>query len=188
MTKFETAVNFVLDLEGGFVFNPQDHGKATKYGITSAMLFEFRKTLVAMEDVKALEKDEAIKIYAMFFWNAAKLERVKDEKTAIALFAFAVNAGPQTAIKLLQIVLKEKFLQKHITVDGILGNDTFEALSKFAPQAVNRELLRRMLVYYARICEKDASQLVFLEGWISRVLAIDDFITFGIWARSTLPL
>lgn len=175
MTNFERAVDHVFAREGGFVFHPLDRGGPTKFGVTQRILGQFRNALVSDQDVKDLTQDEARKVYASMFWNAAKLERVRDADTALILFDFAIHAGPETAIKLLQRVLNRNFSEKLI-VDGDLGNKTFTALCTSSEPRLNRKLIQAMQTHYVRIVELNSTQLVFLEGWVNRSHKVWDSI------------
>lgn len=168
MTNFERAIRFTLDREGDvFVNNPSDRGGPTKYGVTLSTLSTFRNTICTSEDVENLTEAEATKIFAAFFWNSARLERVKDGNVALILFDFAVNAGPGTAIKTLQRVLNESF-GENLKVDGAFGNQTFAALSTAREDRLIRRLIQAFQRHYVRICEFNPKQIVFLEGWLNR--------------------
>jgi len=175
ITLFEGCLNHVLKSEGGYVDNPLDHGGPTNFGITIETLSAYRGVACSAEDVKALTKNEAAKIYELKYWNTMRLDRVRAQKVALILFDLGVNMGPSIAIRMLQETLNESFKEK-LTVDGVLGNRTDVAISTAPETALCRKLIQKAQARYAAICVSNPSQLVFLRGWLNRTFALWDAI------------
>jgi len=175
MEFFESALVHVLKSEGGYTNHPNDKGGPTNWGITQADYSSFLGRPATADDVKAMTIEEASAIYKKKYWDAMKLERIRDREIALILFDQGVNRGTKTAIKNLQTVLNESFGEK-LEVDGVLGNRTDVAIATAPKRTLCRKLLQNAVENYCRICIKNPSQLVFLLGWINRVDKLADEI------------
>lgn len=161
LASFEGSLAEVLRHEGGFVQHPADPGGATKHGITRATLSRFRGRPVSVEDVRALTREEAGTIYRRLYWEpirGAELPAGID----LALFDFAVNSGPDRAVRRLQDVLG-------VPADGIVGPRTLAAARNAEAADVIRRLTRARLAFLSGL----ASWPIFGRGWRSRVLAVE---------------
>ena len=147
---FETAVDFVLDREGGYIIDPHDPGGETKYGIS--------KRAYPLEDVPNLTRERAVYLYERDYWRACKCAELPPA-LALLVFDTAVNQGPDVAIRLLQRTLM-------IHEDGIVGPETIRAAQTRNIHLVLRDYARRRILRYARSVNADA----FLGGWIGRTL------------------
>ena len=78
MTLFEAAVSSVLKHEGGFVDHPDDPGGATNFGISQRSYPEL--------DIKALTRQDAMRIYERDYWSQVP-EHLADD---VRWFAFDV--------------------------------------------------------------------------------------------------
>lgn len=159
--SFDRSLAEVLLHEGGFVNHPADPGGATKYGITRTTLSRFRGRPVSVEDVRGLTREEAGTIYRRRYWDAVR----GDELPAgldLALFDFAVNSGPDRAVRTLQGILG-------VPADGIVCPRTLEAARNAEAADVVRRLTRARLAFLSGL----ASWPIFGRGWRSRVLAVE---------------
>lgn len=91
--SFDSAVEFVLQREGGYVNNPKDRGGETKYGISKRSYPDL--------DIANLTPEQAKEIYRKDFWQAIDGDNIADPKAALVAFDAAVNHGPGYAKKLL---------------------------------------------------------------------------------------
>ena len=82
--NFDAAMKFIFKWEGGYVWDKDDPGGETKYGIS--------KKSYPNLDIKNLTKDQAKEIYRRDYWDKADLERYPQDK-AIVLMNVAVNMG-----------------------------------------------------------------------------------------------
>ena len=126
MTEFvwDSAFDLLMINEGGYVNNPNDPGKATKYGISKKAYPDI--------DIENLTLEQAKKIYKRDYWDRCKCSFIPDA-LSIALFDFAVNSGTKKAIKYLQKALE-------VPADGVIGNQTIGAC--------NREPTKKVLEKY----------------------------------------
>lgn len=90
---FDQAVAFVLKWEGGYVFDADDPGGETNFGIT-------KKSYPTL-DIKNLTAGQARDIYHRDYWLAVGCDSLAYPLDFIA-FDTAVNCGPGRAVKWLQ--------------------------------------------------------------------------------------
>lgn len=147
MADFELAIPTVLQNEGGYVYDPEDAGGETNFGISKASYPNV--------DIKNLTKEEASEIYRKDFW---KFDGIEDQAVATKLFDAYVNMKSH-AIKAAQEVTQQ-------TVDGQYGphteaaiNSTSDFLDKFRA---------RLVQYYQQIVEFNPEDEKFLHGWLRR--------------------
>ncbi len=154
---FLQAVEKVLEFEGGYSNHPHDKGGQTRYGISSRSYPHL--------DIQNLTKQQAIEIYYTDWWQRYNYQLLP---TAIAekLFDTAINMGSykahlyaQRALRACGFVLKE---------DGILGNNTRQALKQVNANTFLAAYKAECANHYRRLTEYNASQQVFLKGWLRR--------------------
>ena len=105
--KFEDIINDVFEKEGGYVNDPKDPGGETKYGIS--------KRAFPDVDIKAINKEDAKKIYMDNYWTPSKSESIPENLRHI-YFDMVVNFGIRGAGKVLQRACNGKNKEK-IKVD-----------------------------------------------------------------------
>jgi lysozyme family protein len=159
----------VLDKEGGYVDHPADRGGPTKYGITQATLSRFLEHAATVADVKALDLATARDIYELRYYRAPRIDKLP-EPIQPFVFDCAVNHGPRRAIRFVQKVCNDAGFGP-LAVDGLMGpktkavaNSCYETLQDWMLVALVQE--RQM--FYGNIVANDASQSVFLKGWLAR--------------------
>lgn len=131
MANFETAVDFVLRAEGGYVCDPSDPGGATKYGISQRSYPKL--------NIKSLTEDDAREIYHTDFWNKYGIDKIEDDNLALVYFDTMINMGPKTAAKFLDLCGADPkdFLLKRIAYYVALCRKK-STLKKFLPGWINR--------------------------------------------------
>jgi lysozyme family protein len=171
---FDTALDRVLRLEGGYVNDPTDRGGETRYGVTVATARRHGYT-GAMAD---LPLQTAAAIYRAEYWNPLGLDDVAAWHPPLAehLFDIAVNMGPGTAAGFLQRALnlmnRNQRAYADLGVDGRIGVATVAALRLLGE--ADKPLLQRVVgAYQARryleIIENDPTQERFTRGWFARL-------------------
>ena len=164
--KFKKAVDFVINNEGGYVFDRNDPGGATKYGISQKAYPSF--------NIKELRREDAIKIYYCDYWLKGKFEQIPDENVATQLFDLSVNLGIRATTIVLQRALRSVGI--NVVEDGLLGSQTLSA-TFFCCNSERTENRAKMLLaalkseaagYYRTIAAKNPSQQKFLNGWLNR--------------------
>ena len=155
MADFKKAFEKVLKFEGGYVNDKSDSGGETKYGIS--------KKAYPGIDIKSLTLEDAKAIYKKFYWDKIKGNEINNQRIAEIIFDTAVNMGVRRAVKIAQSCLGVK-------VDGIVGNETIEALNNCDENFINAYKLQRIKIYVE--ISKRGDNIKFLRGWISRVLSV----------------
>jgi lysozyme family protein len=184
MADFNIAYEkFVKPFEGGYVNNPNDKGGETYAGI--ARKFNPKWKGWDFIDFKKRTKPGEVKTNAFFpdidylvvdfyksLWNRHKLSEIKSQDVANIFFDFIVNSGTR-AIKKVQKLLK-------IKDDGIIGNQTINAINNENPAKLNNEIKKLRKNFYKNIVLRDPSQNVFAQGWKNRINAFPTLPTSGI--------
>jgi lysozyme family protein len=156
-------------MDEGFVYNPDDPGGATNFGIPLRWYQSVVDENATVETIKHLSRGSATSLYHRSFWANPDVSTISYEDlpagVGIALFLFAtdVEIGPQRAHESLQKALKQ--LGNRVKIDGILGQRTLAAV-----RAVDeRELISRLgvevLLYY-----RSLKKLQFTRGWTFRAV------------------
>jgi len=154
-TKFDDAMTFVFEQEGGYGIDPNDPGGETNFGIS--------KKSYPNVDIKALTKEQAKAIYLRDFWIPLRCEELP-YALALGLFDMGVNQGIGTAIKIFQRTLGVKD-------DGVFGPKTLEAALKAEPRKQTLLLARRLVAYHELMKAKPNLE-VFALNWFHRVVSL----------------
>ncbi len=163
-TRFDICLAEVLRHEGGYVDHPVDPGGATNMGITRKTLARWRNVSpwwnLPKTEVRNLTRTEAGRIYRAGYWN---LCRAGDMPPGIdlALFDYAVNSGPDRAIRALQAELS-------VVVDGLVGPLTIGAAARANVAKVVNALCDRRLGFLKSL----STFSTFGRGWTSRVASV----------------
>lgn len=162
--RFAQCLNAVLHHEGGYSDHPSDPGGATNMGITRKTLARWRKvspwTDLPKSAVRALTREEAAQIYRANYWNPCRAGDLP-AGVDLALFDFAVNSGPDRAVRVLQAALG-------VAADGELGPKTLAAVEAADRKALIDAVCDRRLAFLRGL----ATFPVFGRGWVSRVKAV----------------
>jgi lysozyme family protein/uncharacterized protein YjdB len=161
-TSFDHALEFVLQWEGGYSNNPNDHGGPTNQGITQSEYDGYRKAKGQNpQDVKSISTDELRDIYYNGYWLPVHGNDLA-YPLALAMFDSSVNCGPGTAIMFLQKSLG-------ITEDASFGQAIVKALANTESKAeIAMKIMDHRDEYYKKIVNNDSTQVVFLQGWLNR--------------------
>lgn len=109
------------------------------------------------EQVQRLVED----FYKTNFWDKAKLDYVDSQHTANEIFIFGVCAGMKVAIKKAQELCK-------IEADGIVGNQTIEALNNYDEKNFDYNFDEKEIDYFKEVVAYKPQKARFLNGWINR--------------------
>lgn len=159
--RFEKAFSEIIQTEGGFVNDPDDHGGATKYGVTIDTLSDFIGHKATVADVQDMDLQTAKEIYFAFYWQPLLLDKITDEKISFFLFDQTVNRGKRHVIEDVQKIVGAK-------VDGIMGPVTIAAINTHEPKSLLMQIVKVAQLAYASIANSNPKQVKFLTGWIKR--------------------
>lgn len=162
--RFAACLDHVLAHEGGYVDHPADPGGATNMGITRKSLARWRNispwTELPKSEVERLTRAEAARIYRALYWNTCRADRFPPGLD-LALFDFAVNSGPDRAVRTLQAGLG-------VAADGVVGPVTIAAAENANTDEAINDLCDRRL----RFLQGLSTFPSFGRGWTRRVADI----------------
>jgi lysozyme family protein len=155
--SFQACLPIILQLEGGFVDDPQDPGGATNLGVTLDTLSSWLGHAATVAQVRALTAAAVGPIYEARYYNPS---HAGDCPPGVDLMVFdeAVNQGVGRAITTLQRCAG-------VNPDGAFGPKTKAAVDAIAPVtlieriAADRDAHYRALPTFAH----------FGKGWLARV-------------------
>lgn len=150
--KFNKAIKFVLDAEGGYTNHPNDPGGETNFGIDKRSNPEV--------DIKNLTKEKAIEIYFRKYWELSSAESLP-QPLFLSYFDSVVNTGRKQANKFLQRALG-------VVADGVVGPVTLKAAAAADPIKTAYKLIDQRQTFYENLCDLKPSLSVFLKGWTNR--------------------
>lgn len=128
---FESAVEFILQHEGGFVDDVHDPGRTTKFGISQRAYPNL--------DIRSLTKEQALHLYRKDYWERCSCDKLPPA-LALVLFDAAINQGPSAAIRMMQTALG-------VRADGVIGSKTIEAAQQTGAKGITEFVARRMNNY-----------------------------------------
>ena len=164
MARFETALAFVFEREGGFSDDPDDRGGTTKYGITQATYDEWRKLQnKPTERVAALTRDTAAVVYYSLFWLRGRCDRLPVPVDALH-FDACVNHGVLNAGRMLQQALS----MAAADVDGVVGPKTIGTALAANPILTFGRYMRQRMALWLVLAGSNPKQMKFLTGWLHR--------------------
>lgn len=167
-TKFEICLDEVLRHEGGYADHPSDPGGATNMGITHKTLARWRKVSpwwkLSKDEVRTLGREEAARIYRASYWNRVNAPGLPSGLD-LAVFDFAVNSGPDRAVRTLQAEIGA-------VADGQVGPLTVEAVKQRIAGKGIADLIEaycnRRLLFLGQL----STFAIFGKGWSARVAAV----------------
>jgi peptidoglycan L-alanyl-D-glutamate endopeptidase CwlK len=160
--NFARVQPFVDKWEGGYVDHPSDPGGATNMGITLATLARWRGHQVTKQDVKALTREEAWRIFKSFYFDVVEGDSLPLPLAAIVYDA-AVLHGPGRSAEFLQTALNQQ--GTNVKVDGAIGPETIKGVS-----AANlRRLLEDCITLRESYLRGRPHFPTFGKGWINRI-------------------
>lgn len=180
MSRYDVCLAALFPVEGGYNDRKADKGGPTNLGISLRFARGAGKSFnfdldgdgdVDKEDIKLLKPEHARLIYKILFWDEAGCGRLPAPIDSM-VFDQAVNAGPGTAVRLLQRAINRLNGpdKPQLVEDGQPGPKTQSAA---AMASLNREGIIKafrevVIARYRAIAANDPSQKANLNGWINR--------------------
>lgn len=169
---FQMCVKSILEHEGGLSRDKKDPGGTTQWGISLRYLKSMGLDLngdgfINDEDVIGLHKDGAVAIYRKYWWDAYRYSKFSYLVVVEKVFDLAVNMGGKGAHRLLQIAIN-RLMDKPITVDGILGKQTFSAANAANGTELRQQLRECAEHRYIEILAAHPSMDWARNGWMRR--------------------
>ncbi len=159
----ENYIHTIIEREGGYVDHPDDKGGATKYGITIHTLGRWRGKEVTANDVRNLDKQEAVSIYTQYYIVEPGLNNIEDDRLKMLMLDMAVHSGPVQAIRALQSLVRVK-------VDGVMGCITAQVVNHHPSiETLRKQYLATRIRFLVNLVKKNPSQVAFAAGWANRM-------------------
>ena len=126
------------------------------------------------EVVMELASIKAKDIYKNKYYLSNNLDKIKDKRVALSIADWTINSGNWGTKKAQQTVniLKGDIL----AVDGVLGEKSIQAINSINPEMFLTQYHELQRKFYQAIVEHNASQIVFLKGWLNRVARKEEYI------------
>lgn len=161
----DSALQFVLRWEGGFVDHPADPGGRTNKGVTQRVYTAWLKRQGQSDrDVKNIADAEVHAIYASDYWVPPRCDLLGSPLDLVQ-FDTAVNMGVGRAVRFLQGALG-------CGVDGDFGPATEQAVQRCDAGGVIKAYCDRREAYYRQLAQQKPALAVFLKGWLNRLNAL----------------
>lgn len=106
--------------------------------------------------------DMVEKFYMENYWRTIKGDHINNQHIAQLIFIFGVNTGYKNSVKKAQQLL-------NVTVDGIIGNMTLNALNSCDSKDFIEKYKEAQRNYYKDIVNRKPSKSIFLKNWLNRV-------------------
>lgn len=184
----DNIIQRCVNVEAGYVNNPNDTGGETNCGITAATAAEHKADLVAKFGWNGkminLTPEMAMWIFRVSWWDRLACDQLLEIHPFIAdrVFDFGVNAGRVRAATALQVILNALNRQAKdypdVAEDGKLSatGESVRALRAFYAKRGNRGLLNftQYLIgeqshHYVEISRTRQANEEFTNGWGERV-------------------
>ncbi len=109
--KFGKAFEYTIQNEGGYVFDKNDLGGETKFGIS-------KRSYPAL-NIRDLTLEDAKKICYRDFWQKGRFEEISSDLVATQVLDFSLNLGIRVSVIVLQCVLRSVGI--NVQEDGLMG-------------------------------------------------------------------
>lgn len=167
MAQFNQYSGRLINLEKGFVDNPNDSGGATKYGITLATWQEYGYDKngdgkIDVEDLKLITPDDARKIAKNNYWDYFKADDIRNQSVAEFIVDWGYNSGKVSVARRIQRLLK-------LPVDGVFGKDTLKTINSNNQKNLFEALKDDRKKLIEAIVRAKPSQMEFYNGWMNRI-------------------
>ena len=166
------VINEIIELEGGYVFDHNDSGGETNFGITLAVAIA-NGYKGKMRD---MPREFAFSVYARRYWDSVCGDEISllSESIVREVVDTAVNMGPARAGKFLQTALnalnKRGSLYSDLVIDGDIGPATVKALRLYLRYRNEEAMLKALNclqgAFYIELTQRREKDEAFLYGWL----------------------
>jgi lysozyme family protein len=169
--SFSKAFEYILLVEGGYSDNKADGGGKTMYGITEIVARKYGYK----GEMSKMSKSTAEDIYKKKYWSKNNLDKIKDFRIALSIFDWTVNSGTW-GTKKAQTAVNKTLGDGVLKVDGIIGNNSIKYINEVDTEKFLAVYHHLQIAFYNSIAANNASQKIFLKGWLNRVDRKEKFI------------
>lgn len=185
MANFSKILPFTLQYEGGYANVEGDRGGMTYRGIArkfNPYWFGW-KIIDNILNARRIKHNEIINdsslnalVVAQYrekYWSMIMGDSIRSDRKATLVFDFFVHSEAN-AVKTIQRLLNDKF-NNQLSVDGVIGMRTIQAINNAGEMKFLKELHNRRKQYLLAV-SKNGSNSKFLNGWMNRLNALNDFV------------
>ena len=164
----------ILDREGWPAYTEPsdeypDRGGPTKGGITLDALRAYRQApCTSAQSLQILGKGEALALLRRRYVQVSGIDQLEGLPVFEQVVDNSVLSGPYQSVCDLQTALG-------VTVDGIIGPETRGAVEAQA-ETVGRQLVAARALRLVAFVQSHPEQLLYLKGWMRRVLGFLDVV------------
>ncbi|WP_299378478.1 glycosyl hydrolase 108 family protein [uncultured Kiloniella sp.] len=183
---YNQAISIVLAHEGGFVYDRDDPGGATNYGISLRWLRQVgdlnfdgfkdgdinRDGVVDERDIREMSVDDAKVFYRQLWWDKYAFDDLPP-LPAIKVFDLAVNMGPRPAFRILQRAARSCCYV--LEDDGIIGPATRTVIESVCNKntgpdkhALVSAICSEAAGYYRYLIARKPAFSKYKNGWLNR--------------------
>jgi lysozyme family protein len=165
MSYFNEAFTHTIGFEGGYVNDPEDPGKQTKFGIS--------KKSHPQVDIERLTLDGAKVIYKEQYWNPMFLDSILSRSLACKIFDICVNIGIQRTLIILSNAIsfsRNKIPQDSAYASRFSAEGVIESMKSVDEQKLIRALCGEQYSYYKWVISRNPTLVKFYNGWIKRAM------------------
>jgi lysozyme family protein len=162
--NFEASFDHLIKSEGGYVFDKDDAGGETNFGVTKQAWSEYLKRPIEDGEMKALTVDAVKPFYKKMYWDKLCCDDLPNG-VDYAVFDFGVNAG---------IGRSARFLQRAVNAvpDGAIGAGTLARVRSMKGEMILESFGEQKNAFYISIAQTNPTQTKFLKGWLNRVASV----------------
>ncbi|MFY7671603.1 glycoside hydrolase family 108 protein [Tenacibaculum sp. MEBiC06402] len=180
----ETALKF----EGGYQKISSDPGNynskgelvGTNLGISAKVYESWIGRPPTEEDMLAITKEIATSIFKTWYWDAVRASEINSQAVAENIVDHAINAGPKSIGKIVQVVLN-KYFNKSLIVDGAIGHKTVVSINEVNPTKLFQRISQYRLNYYESINNNE-----WIDIWRNRVASLAKKFSISIEKKKCL--
>jgi lysozyme family protein len=164
--NFDCAVEFLLNNEGGFSYDPDDSGGKTNFGITERELIKYGPIIGINCAIEDLKRGDAITLYKKFWWEKYNYDKINSRAISTKSLDLSVNIGEITYNNLLQRAIND--MGYNLVVDGIIGKKTLKVINEIDDMSLLTKIKGRAINHYKRLVVINPKLNKFLNGWLIR--------------------
>lgn len=179
MSRLELAMPTIFLHEGRYAHLSGDPGGPTNYGWSLRALMKMgdidgdgwldgdinRDGVVDINDVKAIDDNEAEHLYDIHYWTKYGYGRIDDQAVATKILDLSANMGDIGGHKCIQRAIRAAEGWELVD-DGILGPKTLKAINSSDPKILLPTFKSEAAGYYRSIRYEGSKN--FLKGWLNR--------------------
>lgn len=183
--QFNEAIAEVLDVEGGYVNDPDDPGGETIGGIARKYnprwpgwsIIDEIKARGEVPQTSDVER-ELYEYYRIMYWDPVRCSDLQDDAVALVVFDTSVHMGTHRAAMYLQEALnllnRDGRSWSEILEDGRIGSVTLSTLQRCLRERRGSEDLVLVIhtlrgMHYINRVRQKSSQEKYLRGWLRRI-------------------